>query len=196
MNKKNAFTIGVMNFQGSQYDDDYAALEMASSIFGGGFLNSRIASRLRQQDGVSYGAGGRVSVDDNQKDKNSSILVYAIYAPENAQKVQNGFNEEIERFIKEGITQEELKNAIDGWVQAQNVSRAKDNELSNVINNNMYYDRDLNFQKNLEEKVKGLTVDQVNAAIKKHFKTFEKWTVVNAGDFNNLIQDKEEKVDD
>jgi len=194
--KKNAFTIGVINFQGSQYDDDYPALEMASSIFGGGFLNSRIANRLRQQDGVSYGAGGRVNVDDNKNDKNSSIFVYAIYAPENAQKVQNGFNEEIERFIKEGITQEELKNAIDGWVQAQSVSRAKDNELSSVINNNMYYDRDLNFQKNLEEKVKGLSVDQVNAAIKKHFKTFDEWTVVNAGDFNNLIQDKEEKVDD
>jgi len=194
--KKNAFTTGVLDFKGSQYDDDYAALQVAGTIFGGGFLNSRIANRLRQQDGVSYGAGGGVSVDTDKDDSNSSIYIYAIYAPENAEKVQKGFQEEIEHFIKDGITQEELKTAVDGWVQAQAVSRAKDNELSSVINNNLYYDRDLNFQKDLEEKVKGLTVEEVNSVIKKHFKTFEHWTVVNAGDFNNLIQDKEEKVDD
>jgi len=194
--KKNAFTIGIMNFKGSEYDDDYAALQIAGTIFGGGFLNSRIANRLRQQDGVSYGAGGRVAVDSGKDDENSSILVYAIYAPENAQKVQNGFKEEIERFIKDGVTEEELKNAVDGWVQAQSVSRAKDNELSTVINNNIYYDRDLNFQKNLEEKVKSLTVEQVNAAIKENFKNFDQWTVVNAGDFNNLINKDENKVDD
>jgi zinc protease len=110
--------------------------------------------------------------------------------------VQKGFQEEIERFIKEGITQDELQKAIDGWVQAQSVSRAKDNELSSVINNNLYYDRDMNFQKNLEEKVKNLTVDDVNEAIKKHFKTFDHWTVVNAGDFNNLINKDKDKVDD
>ena len=194
--KKNAFTFGTLNFENSQYDEDYAALQMASTIFGGGFLNSRIAGRLRQQDGISYGAGGGVSVDPNKNDRNSSMYIYAIYAPENDQKVQKGFQEEIERFIKDGITEDELKNAIDGWVQSQNVSRAKDNELSTLINNNMYYERDLNFQKNLEEQVKSLTVDDVNAAIKKHFKTFDQWTVVNAGDFSNLIEMKDDKVDD
>jgi len=194
--KKNAWTIGTMNFQSSEYDDDFAALQIAGTIFGGGFLNSRLENRLRQQDGLSYGAGGQVRVDPNKNDKNSSILVYAIYAPENDQKVQKGFKEEIERFIKDGVTEEELKNAMNGWVQAQSVARAKDNELSSVINNNIYYDRDMNFQKQLEEKVKSLTIEEVNAAIKKHFKTFEHWTVVNAGDFSNLIETKDDKVDD
>jgi zinc protease len=194
--KKNAFTFGTLNFKSSQYDDDYAALQMAGTIFGGGFLNSRIAGRLRQKDGVSYGAGGGVSVDGEKDDKNSSIYIYAIYAPENDQKVQNGFQEEIEHFIADGITEEELKTAVNGWVQAQSVSRAKDNELANLINNNMYYKRDLEFQRKLEEKVKSLTVNDVNAAIKNHFKTFDQWTVVNAGDFNNLIKTDDKKVDD
>ena len=65
-------------------------------------------------------------------------MVYAIYAPENASKVQKGFSEEIERFIADGITEDELKVAITSWVQGQNVSRAKDNELSSTINNNLY----------------------------------------------------------
>ncbi|NCT16297.1 MAG: hypothetical protein GW774_13665, partial [Flavobacteriales bacterium] len=83
-----------------------------------------------------------------------------------------------------------------GWVQEQNVSRAKDNELLRLINNNIYYNRDIMFQKGIEDKVSALTVEDVNKAIKKHFKTLEKWTVVNAGDFEEFeIKNKEEKVD-
>ncbi|TNJ46108.1 insulinase family protein [Tamlana fucoidanivorans] len=194
--KKNAISIGVMAFEGSQDNDDYGALQIASSIFGGGVLNSRITTRLRQQDGVSYGAGGYVNVDADEKDKRSAIVVYAIYAPENALKVQRGFKEEIERFINDGITEEELKIAVNSWVQGEAVSRAKDNELSTLINNNLYYDRDMMFQKEVENKVTNLTVDDVNKVIKKYFKLFDKWTVVNAGDFvENKINTEDKKVD-
>ncbi len=191
--KKNAISIGIMSFEGSQVDKDYAALQVASTIFGGGFLNSRIAGRLRQKDGVSYGAGGRVNVDADPKDAKSSILVYAIYAPENAAKVQKGFSEEIQRYIAEGITEDELKVAVTGWVQNQSVSRAKDNELSGTINNNLYYDRDMMFYKNIEDQVTSLTVEDVNKVIKKYFKTFDNWTVVNAGDFEKQPEIKSDK---
>ncbi|WP_308990468.1 pitrilysin family protein [Mariniflexile litorale] len=194
--KKNAMSLGVLSFEGSQTDEDFAALQIAGEIFGGGVLKSRITTRLRQKDGISYGAGGYVNVDENSKDKNSSIVVYAIYAPENASKVQQGFREEIERFIKDGITEEELKVAVTSWVQGENVSRAKDNELSSTINNNLYYDRDMMFHKAIEDKVTGLTVDAVNKVIKKYFKTLDNWTVVNAGDFvEHEIKNKDEKVD-
>lgn len=195
--KKNAFTLGFLNFECSQYDDDYAALQVAGSVFGGGFLNSRIATRLRQQDGVSYGAGGGVNVDGDKEDKNSGMYIYAIYAPENEAKVQKGFREEIARFIEGGITQQELDDAVAGWVQAQSVSRAKDNELSGTISNNLYYDRDMMFQKDIEEKVKNLTVEDVNKAIKTYFKEMKEWTVVNGGDFKEFdIKNEEKKVDD
>ncbi len=195
--KKNAFTLGFLNFECSQYDEDYAALQVAGSVFGGGFLNSRIATRLRQQDGVSYGAGGGVNVDGDKEDKNSGMYIYAIYAPENESKVQQGFKEEIARFIKDGITQQELEDAVAGWVQAQSVSRAKDNELAGTINNNLYYDRDMMFQENIEEQVKRLTIEDVNKAIKTYFKEMDQWSVVNGGDFKAYdIKKDEEKVDD
>ena len=181
--KQNAMTFGNLSIKMSQYDDDYAAMNIAGTILGGGFLNSRIADRLRQKDGVSYGAGAGFNGDGNKTDQNSSMYLYAIYNPTNYDKIQLGFKEEIDRFVKEGITEEELTNAVNGWIQAQNVSRAKDNELSSVINNNIFYDRDLDFQKSLEEKVSKLSLKQVNAAIKKHLQSFEKWTIVNAGDF-------------
>ena len=194
--KKNAMSFGILSFECSQDDDDYAAVQVAGEILGGGFLSSRIANRLRQQDGVSYGAGGAVNIDSDNNNKNSATYVYAIYAPENAAKVQLGFSEEIARFIKDGITEEELTTTVNGWVEAQSVSRAKDNELSRTINNNIYYDRDMMFQKNIEAQVKILTVADVNKAIKKYFKTFEEWTVVNAGDFESFdIKEDSKKVD-
>src|SRR5690606_15014784 len=112
-----------------------------------------------------------------------SMFLYAIYNPDNYGKVQTDFAEELDRFIKDGITEEELKNAVNGWVQEESVSRAKDNELASTINNNLYYGRTMDFQKSLEEKTKKLTVDDVNQAIKKYIKPYKEWTVVNAGDY-------------
>ncbi len=184
--KKNAMTYGGLGVKLSEYHKDYPAMNIAGTILGGGFLNSRIAERLRQKDGVSYGAGAGFQGDGDQVDQNSQMFLYAIYAPENYDKVQLGFKEEIARFIKDGITEEELRNAVNGWIQEQNVSRAKDNELSSVLNNNIFYGRDMEYQKEMEAKVAKLTVADVNAAIKKYVKPFEKWTVVNAGDFKKI----------
>jgi len=41
----------------------------------------------------------------------------------------------------------------------------------------------MGFHKELEAKVAKLTVADVNAAIKKYIRPFDKWSVVNAGDF-------------
>ena len=181
--KKNAMTLGNLSVKISQEHEDYPALTIASTILGGGFLNSRIAERLRQKDGVSYGAGAGFQADGSGEDENSTMYLYAIYAPINYDKVQLGFQEELDRYIKDGITEDELKDAVNGWVQEENVSRAKDNELARLINNNIFYNRSLDFQKALEDKVSKLTVSDVNKAIKKYVQPFEKWTVVNAGDF-------------
>jgi zinc protease len=181
--KKNAMTLGNLNVNISQDHQDYAALNTAVTILGGGFLNSRIADRLRQKDGVSYGAGAGFQADPNADDQNSSIYLYAIYAPENYDKVQLGFKEELDRYIKDGITEEELKNAINGWVQEENVSRAKDAELAGLLNNNIYYDRTMEFHKKLEDKVKNLTISDINNAIGKYIKPYKNWTVINAGDY-------------
>ncbi|WP_026809864.1 M16 family metallopeptidase [Arenibacter latericius] len=181
--KQNAMTLGNLNIKISQDSEDYAALSIGSTILGGGFLNSRIAERLRQKDGVSYGAGAGFQVDLDNDDQNSSMYLYAIYAPTNYEKVQQGFKEEIDRFIKDGITEDELKNAVNGWIQEENVSRAKDGELASLINNNIFYNRSMDFQKQLEEKVKSLTVEDVNKAIRTYIKPYKEWTVVNAGDY-------------
>ena len=41
----------------------------------------------------------------------------------------------------------------------------------------------MTFYAALESQVSALTVEKVNAVIKKYFKSLDNWTVVNGGDF-------------
>lgn len=110
-------------------------------------------------------------------------MTYAIYAPENAEKLEKAFYEELNKVVTEGFTEEELKAAKTGWLQSRSVSRSQDNELSSRLNNYLYYDRTLAFDADFEKKVEALTVEQVNGAMKK-FVDPKKISIVKAGDFD------------
>ncbi|WP_109299888.1 pitrilysin family protein [Aquimarina sp. AU474] len=178
--KKNAIIFGTTNFKLKDSDDDYAAMIIGNTILGGGFLNSRIADRLRQKDGLSYGAGSFFNAGSFES--NGSLGFYAIYAPQNLEKVELGAKEEVARLIKDGITAEELKNAVNGWVQQQSVSRSKDDELRRTLGSDLYLDRDMKFHADLETKVKKLTIEDVNNVLKKYIDP-SKFSIIKAGDF-------------
>nr|GFA64401.1 hypothetical protein [Tanacetum cinerariifolium] len=65
--KANAMFVTMMKYPLRNDSPDYAALYMANYILGGGFLNSRLATRIRQKEGVSYGVGSFMSADDNDE---------------------------------------------------------------------------------------------------------------------------------
>ncbi len=179
--KANALFLAGQNLPLQETDADYPALLMANYMLGGGFLSSRLAVRIRQKEGISYGVGSNVS--GSPFDKSGSFMTYAIYAPENAEKLEKAFYEEIEKVVTEGFTADELKAAKSGWLQSRSVSRSQDNELSSRLNNYLYYDRTLAFDAEFEKKVETLTPEQVNGAIKK-FIDPKKISIVKAGDFD------------
>ncbi|HEX8180931.1 MAG TPA: pitrilysin family protein, partial [Pyrinomonadaceae bacterium] len=55
--KANAFFVAGLNLNVRDDNPDYAALVLGNYMVGGGFLNSRLAARLRQKEGFSYGTG-------------------------------------------------------------------------------------------------------------------------------------------
>jgi zinc protease len=179
--KPNAMFLAGQNLQIQDTDPDYAALVMGNYILGGGFLNSRLAVRIRQKEGISYGVGSNVNAQS--LDKVGSFTTYAIYAPENAEKLEKAFLEEINKVRTEGFTEDELKAAKTGWLQSRSVSRAQDRELSGRLNNYLYIDRTLQFDADFEKKVDALTVADINAAVKKYIDP-TKMTLIKAGDFD------------
>jgi zinc protease len=178
--KANAFFVANYNFEFRDDNPDYPAMVMGNFMLGGGFLNSRLATRIRQKDGLSYGVGSQFSA--GSLDPVGSFFAYAIYAPENVDKLQAAFNEEINKVITTGFAADELGAAKSGWSQQRTVQRAQDGGLAGTLNNYLFIKRNLTWDEAYEKKVMDLTVDQINAAVKKYLKP-ELINIVKAGDF-------------
>ena len=161
-------------------DPDYPALVLANFMTGGGFLNSRLAVRIRQKEGLSYGVGSSLWADS--LDKLGSFEAHAIFAPQNAEKLEKAFREELARIIEKGFTDEELGSAKAGWLQSRKVERSQDQRLVSKLRNNEYLGRTMAWQGDLETKVSALTAAQVQAAFAKYILPAG-FTLVQAGDF-------------
>ncbi|MFT5996000.1 MAG: zinc protease, partial [Glaciecola sp.] len=177
--KENATFVAALMLPIGLDHEDAAAIELGNYIFGGGFLNSRLATRLRQQDGLSYSAGSFISqLPMTQK---STFGAYAICAPQNLAQVEVGFKEELARLLKDGFTDEEIAAAKSGLLQEKRVSRAQDNELVSTLRRNIRLDRDMQWYKEYETRMSSLSAKDVQNAMKKYF-AIEDFSIVKAGD--------------
>jgi zinc protease len=178
--KANAFFIARLNLKVRDDNPDYAALALGNYMLGGGFLNSRLATRIRQKEGLSYGVGS--SFNASALDETGTFMANAIYAPENADKLEAAFKDEIAKLLKEGFTAQEIEEAKKGFVQRGQLSRAQDRELSGKLNSYLFLNRTIAWDAELESKVQALTAEQINSAMRK-FLTPENITIIKAGDF-------------
>ncbi|MBL8520973.1 MAG: insulinase family protein [Betaproteobacteria bacterium] len=179
--KENAIFIARMNLDAQDTDADYAALWIANYIMGGGAgLDSRLAARIREKDGLSYGAGSQLGVGST--DRGGNWTAFAIGAPQNVAMIEVAFNEEVARALKDGFTAEELAKAKSGALQQRLQQRAQDGPLSNGLRNNLYLNRTFAWSAALEAKIQALKPEDVTAAFRKHIDP-KKITIVKAGDF-------------
>ncbi len=181
--KANAVLYAGMPINISDEDPDYPALVFGNFMIGGGFLNSRLAVRIRQKEGLSYGVGS--GLQGRPTEKNQTFMSYAICAPQNVPKVEAAFKEEIARALKDGFTDDEVQAAKKGWLQGQQVSRSQDPELVRKLTTQRYYNRTMAFDAQLEKKVQDLTPAQIVAALRRHLKV-EDISIFKAGDFKNV----------
>ena len=179
--KANAFFIAGLNLKLRDDEPGYAALTLGDYMLGGGFLHSRLATRIRQKDGLSYGVGSFMNA--SSQDESGQWITYAISAPENSAKVDTAFREEMAKAVKDGFRPEELDEARTGWLQERNVTRAQDGALASALATNLYLDRTMAFEAAMDDQVKKLSAADVNAAVRK-FIDLNRLAVVRAGDFN------------
>jgi zinc protease len=181
--KANATYIAGYGFAMRDDDPDYPALTMTGYMLGGGFLNSRLATRIRQKDGLSYSVRGGFGVSALDKDANFSASM--IYNPQNLAKLEAAFRDELERAARDGFTSEELEAAKTGWLKSRKVSRSDDNDLASTLNWYLFLGRDFLWDAKRESAVEALKLEDVNAVAKKYLDA-SKAIVVKAGDFNKL----------
>ena len=178
--KANAFFAAGYNFEMRDDNPDYPAMVLGNYMLGGGFLNSRLAVRIRQKEGLSYGVGSQFNA--GALDAVGSFFAFAIYAPENAEKLEKAFKEEILKVVTDGFTAEEIAAAKSGWTQSRQVTRSQDGQLAGTLNNYLFINRTMKWDEDYEKVMNSLTPAQINAAIKKHLK-LDMISIVKAGDF-------------
>ena len=156
-------------------------------MLGGGFLNSRLATRIRVKDGLSYGVGSSLSAKSQEKD--AEFQAFAIAAPQNIAKVEAAFKEEMQRAIAEGFTQKELDDDRRGWLQAQQVRRSEDGTLVQTLVSRDYDGRTMAWDEELEKKISALTPDAISQAVKRQIDVAQ-ISIVKAGDFKKVAAAK------
>jgi zinc protease len=181
--KANAFFMAGTEFPMRDDHPDYPAMLLAGYMMGGGFLNSRLATRIRQKEGISYGIGASISA--SPLDERGTFTTFAIYAPENADRLVAAFREEVERAIADGFTLEEVEAAKRGWMQQRDVGRATDGQLVGTIHGGLFLDRTLHDDEELEARVRALTPEQIHTAFRRHIDP-SAITIVKAGDFGSV----------
>jgi zinc protease len=178
--KANSFIFAQQNLALRDDDPDYPALILAGYMIGGGVMNSRLTQRIRQQDGLSYSVGG--GIGGHPVDENGSFSAMAIQAPENAEKVEAALREEIQRVLDDGFDDDELAVSKRGYLQSRELSRAQDGSLVGMLNQGLYFERTLSWDIEYERRIQDLTIEDVNAAVRRHL-DLSKMTIVKAGDF-------------
>jgi zinc protease len=162
---------------------DYPALALGDFMTGGGFLNSRLATRIRQKEGISYSVGSRLNV--SSLGNNSWWGGMAMYAPQNDDRLILAFHEEMEKIYADGFTAEEIAEAKSGWMQQRSVSRSADRELVGQLTRRAYLGRDMSWDTAFEAAVSTLTPAQIHAAFQRHMDP-SKLSIIRAG---SLLED-------
>ncbi len=149
----------------SDNDADYPALSMANYLLGAGG-NSRLWKRVRETDGLSYDV--RSSVSWSNRESNSMWQASAIFAPANRAKVEAAMTEEVARALREGFTAKELADGKNGLLSFRRLSRAQDANLAFALAANLDLGRTLARAAEVDTQLQSLTLEQVNAALRKY----------------------------
>lgn len=180
--KENGAAVGKISFSMDRKSPDYPAFVIANEMLGsGGFLTARIPTRLREKEGISYGAGSYVNIPiDNNV---ASWAWYAFFNPTKKDLVNKALKEEVNKAVKDGFTEEEFKSNLTSWLNSRKTGLGNDNTLMGLVNSQLQYGQSLDEYDALEAKVSALKVSQVNDILRKYISE-DKMTSVFAGDFN------------
>ncbi|RLZ12656.1 M16 family metallopeptidase [Faecalibacter macacae] len=181
--KENAAAVGIINFKMNRNHPDYPALVIANEMIGsGGFLSARIPMRLREKEGISYGAGSYLNISNDHKNESATWGYYAFLNPTKRKDVEDAVKDEIQKAIKDGFTAEELKTNISSWKTGRATNLGSDGTLIGLSNGYLLNGTSFDDFTTLEQKVERLSLKEVNDVVKKYI-DLEKIISVYTGTF-------------
>lgn len=148
-------------------DDDYLPLYVANYILGGNF-SARLMATIRDEMGLTYGINASLSGFSTRYEGHWQVGI--TLSRENLERGIEATRAEVERFVDEGATEEELaakKTTITG---SYTVGLATTKRLARSILTNAERGFDLDYLDRFPTLIEEMTLDDVNAAVRRHFK--------------------------
>jgi zinc protease len=163
--KANATMFAKVALRINDRSDDLPALILADRILGGS-SESRIPDRVRQKEGLSYSI--QTWLSPNSFEDNSQFNLYAIFAPQNRERLSKAIGEELARAMKDGFTDAELADAKRSLLQARRIARAQDPSLAGGLLSQAYLGRTWDYAQKIDAGIAAVTLEQANAALRKY----------------------------
>lgn len=178
--KANAVYVATMPLNLQDDNPDYHALYVANYLLGGS-SRSRLWERIRVQEGISYGVGSNVSA--SAYEPSGAWGISGILAPANAGRFKAALNEELNKALQQGFTQDEVQEATQALMNLRRLNRSDDNTLSTVWMNYLQEGRTFAWSGQIDDLLQNMTADDVNRALRQYL-TPDAFSAAFAGDFD------------
>ena len=143
--------------------------------------------RLREKEGYSYGTWGGLFPGD--LDPVGRVMAAAILAPQNLGKGKAAILEEIDRLIKDGVTDDEVAVARKAWIEQSDNGLADDGGLIGLLRNDRFVGRDFAWHQAYRVKLAKVTAADVNRVVRAYLQP-SKFIVIEAGDLAKAAAQK------
>ncbi|MEO6789108.1 MAG: pitrilysin family protein, partial [Chthoniobacteraceae bacterium] len=157
-------------------DPDWLALNVATGILGRGFT-SRLVGNVRDREGLTYGIGAMLA---NDAFRDGAWVTKATFAPSLLQRGLVSTRREIQSWWENGVTSEELDYRKSDAAGQFTVTLETSHGLAEQLLRCAERGLDVSWLDEFPGKVRALTIEQVNAAVKKHLDP-AKMATVEAG---------------
>lgn len=162
---------------GMKYTEpDALALRVATTVLGKGFTG-RLMATVRDKEGLTYGIGASLS---NDSYASGNWHIQANFAPQLLEKGMAATRRELENWYTKGITAAELERTKTNLIGSFKVGLATTDSISSALLQAVQRGLDPSWLDEYPQRINAMTLETVNAAIKKHLAP-AKMTTIKAG---------------
>ena len=155
-------------------DEDYFTLYVANHPFGGSGFASRLLGKIREDRGLVYSV---YSYFSPMRERGPFIMGMQTKT-EQKDTALALLNSELEKYIKNGPTEEELKSSVENIVGSYPLNLDSNSKLLSYLSMIGFYDLPLSYLQNFVANVEGVSLSEIKETIKRRIQPNKMVTVV------------------
>ena len=146
-------------------DPDALALKIATHALGGPTFSSRLMSTIRDAEGLTYGIGARLAGDTFT---DGAWFIHGTFAASLLDQGEKSTRRELTRWYEKGLTAEELSVQKANYIGTFKLGLSTTGGMADALLSTLERGETLADIDARSARINALTLDQVNAALRRH----------------------------